>query len=64
MRVGSYIHGAKLLGAGGGGFMFMVCKSPADTAQVRQMLEKDPPNDRARFFDYGINRNGLVVTVC
>ena len=27
-RVGPHIHGGKLLGAGGGGFMLMVCKSP------------------------------------
>jgi len=24
----------------------------------------DPPNDRARFFDFGVSREGLVVTVC
>jgi hypothetical protein len=28
------------------------------------MLEKNPPNDKARFFDYSISREGLVVTVC
>ena len=31
---------------------------------VKRMLEKDQPNDKARFFDYSVNRTGLVVTVC
>jgi len=63
-RVGPHLHGSKLLGAGGGGFLLMVCKSPADASAVRENLEAKPPNDRARFFDFEINREGLVVTVC
>ncbi len=63
-RVGPHIHGGKLLGAGGGGFMLMVCKSPADAAAVRRMLDDDPPNGRARFFDFDVSHEGLVVTVC
>jgi galactokinase/mevalonate kinase-like predicted kinase len=63
-RVRPHIFGAKLLGAGGGGFLFMVAKSPEDAKQIRQMLENDPPNERARFFDYSINTTGLTVTVC
>lgn len=63
-RYRPYVHGAKLLGAGGGGFLLMVCKSPQDAAAVREMLGAEPPNDRARFFDFNISRRGLVVTVC
>jgi len=63
-RVAPHIHGGKLLGAGGGGFMLMICKSPEDAAAVRRMLERDPPNERARFFDFGVSNEGLVVTVC
>jgi len=62
-RVEPHLHGAKLLGAGGGGFLLMVCKSPADSVAVRRMLEAEPPNERARFFDYSISNKGLVVTV-
>jgi len=62
-RIRSHIYGAKLLGAGGGGFLLMVCKSPSDGRAVREMLEADPPNERARFFDYSISDEGLVVTV-
>jgi fucokinase len=63
-RVRPHLHGGKLLGAGGGGFMLMVCKSPQDAAAVRQRLDADPPNHRARFFDFSVSTEGLVVTVC
>jgi fucokinase len=63
-RVAPHLHGAKLLGAGGGGFLLMVCKSPTDAAIVRQMLTDQPPNARARFFDFSLNRTGLAVNVC
>ena len=63
-RIDPHVVGAKLLGAGGGGFLLMVCKSPEDAAAVKRMLEKKPPNDKARFFDFSISRAGLVVTVC
>ncbi|UCG55659.1 MAG: hypothetical protein JSU70_12410 [Phycisphaerales bacterium] len=63
-RVRPYIYGAKLLGAGGGGFMLMICKSPEDALSVRQTLGANPPNERARFFDFDVSNEGLTVTVC
>ena len=62
-RVRPFIYGAKLLGAGGGGFMLMICKSPQDARSVREMLEAEPANERARFFEFDISSEGLAVTV-
>ncbi len=63
-RIRPHLYGAKLLGAGGGGFLLMICRSPDDAAAVRRTLDLDPPNPRARFFDYDISHTGLAVTVC
>jgi fucokinase len=63
-RIDPYIHGAKLTGAGGGGFMLIVCKSPSKAVALRNMLEADPPNERARFFDFAVSQRGLEVTIC
>jgi fucokinase len=59
-----HIYGAKLLGAGGGGFLLLVCKSSEDAGRVRSMLETAPPNERARFFDFEVSAKGLEVSVC
>jgi len=63
-RIRRRVHGAKLLGAGGGGFLLIVCRSETDAAAVRATLEKHPPNPRARFFSFDIGDCGLQVTVC
>ncbi len=63
-RIAPHIHGAKLAGAGGGGFLLMVCKSAEDAVRLRNMLESEPPNERARFFDFNVSHEGLVISAC
>ncbi len=63
-RFRPYMIGAKLLGAGGGGFLLVVCGSAENAAAAREDLEANPPNPLARFFEYSINPVGLEVTVC
>ena len=63
-RIRPRIYGAKLLGAGGGGFLLIVAKTPKDALAIRRALTSDPPNARARFFDFQISSQGLTVTVC
>jgi len=63
-RIKPFAFGAKLLGAGGGGFLLIICKSPAHAARLRAALEAEPPNERARFFEYRVSHQGLAVTAC
>ena len=62
-RIGDLIYGAKLLGAGGGGFLFMVTKGIGEARKVKQILTDEPPNDRARFFDFDVDEAGLKLSV-
>jgi galactokinase/mevalonate kinase-like predicted kinase len=54
----------RISGAGSGGFLLMVAKSPGDAARIRQTLEDNPMNDRSRFFEFEVNNAGLEVTTC
>ena len=54
---------AKLLGAGGGGFMLLCARDPDAGERIRGRLESNPPNGRARFVDFSVSAGGLEVTV-
>ncbi len=60
--VSDWTHGAKLLGAGGGGYLLLLAKDPEAAALIRATLESNPPNAGARFVDLSISSTGLQVT--
>jgi galactokinase/mevalonate kinase-like predicted kinase len=63
-RVRPYVHGMRISGAGSGGFLLMICRSPRAAEEVRKLLEREPLNDRSRFFEFEVNQRGLEVTTC
>jgi galactokinase/mevalonate kinase-like predicted kinase len=61
-RTQRWLDGAKLLGAGGGGYLLMVAKDPAAAVRVRQELAAQPPTEVARFVDLAVSDSGLQIT--
>jgi galactokinase/mevalonate kinase-like predicted kinase len=59
---GSDLAAAKLLGAGGGGYLFMIANDVDAAFRIKQRLEDNPPNDGARFVDFALSETGLQVT--
>ena len=56
------IAAAKLLGAGGGGYLLMFAHDEDAAHRARRALMAEPPNDRARFVDFSVSPTGLQVT--
>jgi galactokinase/mevalonate kinase-like predicted kinase len=61
-RAGDGLAAAKLLGAGGGGYLFMIAKDAGAALRIKQALEENPPNSGARFVDFGLSETGLQIT--
>ncbi len=61
-RIAPWSIGHKLLGAGGGGFMFIMAGDEKAANQIRHELTTNPVNHRARFVDFSISGTGLQVT--
>lgn len=54
---------AKLLGAGGGGYVLLFAHDAAAGLRIREKLDRNPPNERARFVDFHPSPRPLAVTV-
>ena len=61
-RIHDYCLGYKLPGAGGGGYLYMVAKSPEAAARIRSILTQNPPNACARFVDMTLSDKGFQVS--
>jgi galactokinase/mevalonate kinase-like predicted kinase len=61
-QVQDYLAAAKLLGAGGGGYLLMLAKDQTAASKIREVLSTHPPNPRARFVDYELSSTGLQLT--
>lgn len=57
-----HLAGAKLLGAGGGGYLLMLAKSADAALCIRATLSSAPPNPMARFVDLSISDTALQIT--
>ena len=57
-----WLGGCKLLGAGGGGYLLMLAKDGRGAQQIKEHLNANPPNSRARFVGINVSRHGLQVT--
>jgi galactokinase/mevalonate kinase-like predicted kinase len=62
-RCGEDLAACKLLGAGGGGYMFMCARDVEAAQRIRARLEAQPTNPRARFIDFHVAERSLAVTV-
>ena len=61
-QISDWTAGAKLLGAGGGGYLLILAKDLDSAAKIRRSLQERPPNPRARFVDFSLSTTGLQIT--
>jgi galactokinase/mevalonate kinase-like predicted kinase len=61
-RVQDWLAAAKLLGAGGGGYLLILAQDEQAGRRIRQVLTENPPNARARFMSIDLSETGLQVT--
>jgi galactokinase/mevalonate kinase-like predicted kinase len=61
-QVADWTAAAKLPGAGGGGYVFLLAKDVEAAARIRRELTDRPPNPCARFVKMKISSTGFQVT--
>ncbi|HSU55354.1 MAG TPA: bifunctional fucokinase/fucose-1-phosphate guanylyltransferase [Candidatus Dormibacteraeota bacterium] len=60
--VADHTGAAKLLGAGGGGYLLLFGKDESAAATIKRVLLDNPPNARARFIEFTLSQTGLQLT--
>jgi galactokinase/mevalonate kinase-like predicted kinase len=61
-QISDFTAGAKLLGAGGGGYLLILAKDEDAANRLERQLKTNPPNAGARFVDFSISQIGLQIT--
>ena len=61
-QCGDDLAATKLLGAGGGGYLFMIARDADAAHRLRRRLEAEPLNDKARFVEMALSETGFQVT--
>ncbi len=61
-KIKDYTAAAKLLGAGGGGYMLILAKDRNAGMQIKHILQANPPNKLARFVNTSLSAEGLNIT--
>lgn len=60
--ISNHVSAAKLLGAGGGGYMYIIANDEVAAMHIKDLLETSPPNNLARFVDFTVSKRGLTIT--
>ena len=60
--IADYTAAAKLLGAGGGGYLLILAKDAEAAQRIRQVLRDHPPNAKARLVNFALSNTGLQLT--
>ena len=61
-RIDDLCLGYKLLGAGGGGYMYMVAKDPDAACRLRRILTEEPLCATSRVVMMSLSANGLQIS--
>jgi len=62
-QLGSRVASWSMAGAGGGGFLIIMCRSGSAAQSVRNQLESDPGHPLARPFAFELDPGGLRISV-